>query len=34
MKPLHDTIHRVTQRIVAKSRESRSRYLELMSTLR
>ncbi|WP_133366581.1 phosphogluconate dehydratase [Qipengyuania sediminis] len=29
-KPLHDTIHRVTQRIIANSRESRGRYLALM----
>ena len=29
-KPLHDTIHRVTQRVIDNSREGRSRYLELM----
>ncbi|MCT2559494.1 phosphogluconate dehydratase [Tsuneonella sp. YG55] len=30
MSNLHDTIHRVTQRIVANSRDSRRRYLDLM----
>ena len=29
-KPLHDTVHRVTQRVVANSRSGRARYLELM----
>ena len=29
-KPLNDTIHRVTQRVIANSRDSRSAYLELM----
>ena len=29
-KPLHDTVHRVTQRIVENSRAGRTRYLELM----
>ena len=29
-KPLHDTIHRVTQRVIERSRDSRSAYLELM----
>ncbi len=29
-KPLNDTVHRVTQRVVANSRDGRSRYLELM----
>ncbi len=29
-KPLNDTIHRVTERIVERSRDSRRRYLELM----
>lgn len=29
-KPLNDTIHRVTQRVIANSRDGRSRYLELM----
>jgi phosphogluconate dehydratase len=29
-KPLNDTIHRVTQRIVERSRDSRRRYLDLM----
>ena len=27
---LHDTVHRVTQRIVERSRDSRNRYLDLM----
>ncbi|MBL8657272.1 MAG: phosphogluconate dehydratase [Altererythrobacter sp.] len=27
---LHDTVHRVTQRVIANSREGRARYLELM----
>ena len=30
MKPLNDTIHRITERVIANSRESRGRYLELM----
>ncbi len=30
MSKLHDTVHRVTQRIVDNSRDSRDRYLELM----
>ncbi|MGX7953701.1 phosphogluconate dehydratase [Tsuneonella sp. HG249] len=30
MSNLHDTVHRVTQRIVERSRSGRSRYLELM----
>ena len=30
MSNLHDTVHRVTQRIVDRSRDSRRRYLELM----
>ncbi len=29
-KPLHDTIHRVTERIIANSRDSRAAYLDLM----
>lgn len=29
-KPLNDTVHRVTQRIIENSRESRARYLDLM----
>jgi len=29
-KPLNDTIHRVTQRVIENSREGRARYLELM----
>ena len=29
-KPLNDTIHRVTQRVIAKSRDSRAAYLDLM----
>ena len=29
-KPLNDTIHRVTERVIANSRDSRSAYLELM----
>ena len=29
-KPLNDTIHRVTQRVIANSRDSRQRYLDLM----
>jgi phosphogluconate dehydratase len=29
-KPLHDTIHRVTGRVIANSRDGRARYLELM----
>ena len=29
-KPLNDTVHRVTQRVIANSREGRARYLELM----
>ena len=29
-KPLNDTIHRVTQRVIANSRDSRGRYLDLM----
>ena len=29
-KPLHDTVHRVTQRIIENSRAGRTRYLELM----
>ena len=29
-KPLNDTVHRVTQRVVANSRDTRGRYLELM----
>ncbi|MBX7527604.1 phosphogluconate dehydratase [Qipengyuania vesicularis] len=29
-KPLHDTIHRVTQRVIENSRKSRGDYLELM----
>ncbi|WP_370189827.1 phosphogluconate dehydratase [Qipengyuania sp.] len=29
-KPLHDTIHRVTERVIANSRDSRAAYLELM----
>ncbi|MBU1755821.1 MAG: dihydroxy-acid dehydratase, partial [Alphaproteobacteria bacterium] len=29
-KPLHDTIERVTRRVIANSRDGRSRYLELM----
>ena len=30
MKPLNDTIHRITERVIANSRDSRGRYLELM----
>ena len=30
MKPLNDTIHRITERVIANSRGSRGRYLELM----
>lgn len=30
MKPLNDTVHRVTQRIIANSRDGRRRYLELI----
>ena len=30
MSNLHDTVHRVTQRIVANSRDGRTRYLDLM----
>ncbi|MGX7925149.1 phosphogluconate dehydratase [Tsuneonella sp. HG094] len=30
MSNLHDTVHRVTQRIVANSRDGRARYLDLM----
>ena len=30
MKPLNDTIHHITERVIANSRESRGRYLELM----
>ena len=29
-KPLNDTIHRVTQRVIANSRDSRAAYLDLM----
>ncbi|MGB7373841.1 phosphogluconate dehydratase [Pontixanthobacter sp.] len=29
-KQLHDTLHRVTQRVIEKSRDSRSRYLDLI----
>ena len=29
-KPLNDTVHRVTQRVIENSREGRARYLELM----
>ena len=29
-KPLHDTVHRVTQRVIANSHDGRARYLELM----
>ncbi|RYY40052.1 MAG: phosphogluconate dehydratase, partial [Sphingomonadales bacterium] len=29
-KPLHDTVHRVTQRVIENSRQGRERYLELM----
>ena len=29
-KPLNDTVHRVTQRVIANSRKGRARYLELM----
>ena len=29
-KPLHDTVHRVTRRVIANSRDGRTRYLELM----
>ena len=30
MSSLHDTVHRVTQRIVERSADSRRRYLDLM----
>jgi phosphogluconate dehydratase len=30
VKPLDDTVHRVTQRVIANSRDGRARYLELM----
>ena len=29
-KPLNDTLHRVTQRVIANSRESRAAYLDLI----
>src|SRR5690349_5513343 len=29
-KPLNDTVHRVTQRVIENSREGRARYLDLM----
>ncbi|WP_017664207.1 phosphogluconate dehydratase [Porphyrobacter sp. AAP82] len=29
-KPLHDTLHRVTQRVIANSREARAAYLDLI----
>ena len=29
-RPLHDTIHRVTERVIANSRDSRAAYLDLM----
>ena len=30
-KPLHDTLHRVTQRVIANSRASRQAYLDLIT---